>query len=94
MNYEVIPLDIYKEILLDYIKTKIDGFSFNELMKSDIGAICMRDIISDRNSIILEEIKEIIQNENLSDEDCFEKVEKIVAVFENHNINTGGRHDF
>ena len=59
-----------------------------------IGAICMRDIISDRNSIILEEIKEIIQNENLNDEDCFEKIEKIVAVFENHNINTGGRHDF
>ena len=63
-------------------------------MKSDIGAICMRDITSDRNSIILEEIKEIIQNENLSDEDCFEKIEKIVAVFENHNINTGRQARF
>ena len=42
----------------------------------------------------LKEIREIIRNENLSDEQCFSKIEKIVCTFEKIGSNGGNRHDF
>ncbi len=41
---------------------------------------------------VLEEIKEVIQNIDI--ENDFDVVEEIVRIFEKHNIDAGGRHDF
>ena len=40
---------------------------------------------------VLEEIKKVIQNEEYSD---FDKVEKIVCLFEEYDIDAGACHDF
>lgn len=42
----------------------------------------------------LNEIKSIIENDSLSDEECFLKIEEIVRVFEHFGSNCGNRHDF
>ena len=63
---------------------------------NDIIKIIMEDTeiskIADTTAItILDEIKSVICNEELSD---FDAVEEIVCILENNNIDCGGRHDF
>lgn len=42
----------------------------------------------------LKRINEIIKNNELSDKECFEQIEKIVCVFERLGSSGGNRHDF
>ena len=42
----------------------------------------------------LARIKAIIQDDSLSDRECFEKIEEIVCVLEKIGISCGCRHDF
>ena len=42
----------------------------------------------------LENIKNIVCADNLSDPECFEKIEEIVCTFEEIGVYCGGRHDF
>jgi len=63
---------------------------------NDIIKIIMEDTeiskIADTTAItILDEIKSVICNEELSD---FDAVEEIVQIFEDNNIDCGCRHDF
>lgn len=75
-----IKLEILSNCLTDAILYAIRDMEFNDDMV-DSTAVC-----------ILEEIKQIIQNDNI--EDNFDVVEEIVCVFEKYNIYAGGRHDF
>jgi len=65
---------------------------------NDIIKIIMEDInpeiskIADTTAItILDEIKSVICNKELSD---FDAIEEIVQIFEKNNIDCGCRHDF
>ena len=50
------------------------------------------DEVSDNMALnVLEEIRQIIQNDEYSD---FDKVEKIVCLFEEYDIDAGACHDF
>ena len=42
----------------------------------------------------LNKIKEIIQNDELEDTECFWRIEEIVCLLESMGIDCGGRHDF
>ena len=42
----------------------------------------------------LMQIKAIIEDDELDDEECFDKIEEIVCVFESIGSNGGARHDF
>lgn len=42
----------------------------------------------------LMQIKEVISDSDLDDKECFDRIEKIVCVFESIGSNGGGRHDF
>ena len=42
----------------------------------------------------LNDIKTILENDSLSDEECFLKIEEIIKVFERLGSNCGNRHDF
>ena len=39
-------------------------------------------------------IQEIVRDDTLNDSECFERIERIVAEFENRGIDSGSRHDF
>ena len=43
---------------------------------------------------ILLEIKNIVADDDLDDNECFEKIERIVELFESNGYNYGNRHDF
>lgn len=40
------------------------------------------------------QIREILRDDSLSDPECFEKIERIVCLFEQMGSNCGSRHDF
>lgn len=40
------------------------------------------------------QIREILCDDSLSDPECFEKIERIVCLFEQMGSNCGSRHDF
>ncbi len=40
------------------------------------------------------EIKEVIEDDALDDKECFERIEKIIRVFEKMGSSCGTRHDF
>lgn len=39
-------------------------------------------------------IQQIVRDDTLNDSECFERIERIVAEFENRGIDSGSRHDF
>ena len=43
---------------------------------------------------ILESIKAILEDDSLKDNDCFDKIERLVCLFEANGCGCGGRHDF
>ena len=42
---------------------------------------------------ILQKIKNVLEDESLTDENCFDKIEQIICIFEKHG-STVARHDF
>lgn len=51
-------------------------------------------IIESRCYQALKQIKEVLSDERLNDEDCFQKIEEIVCIFESLGSGGGSRHDF
>lgn len=54
----------------------------------------LNKIIKNKCYQALKAIKEIIEDDELEDEECFERIEAIVCVFESIGSNGGSRHDF
>ena len=63
------------------IRVKIEGLDIQKLVESS----CYQ---------ALEQIRSILRDDSLSDPECFQKIEKIVEVYEHLGSGTGGRHDF
>nr|WP_325221944.1 hypothetical protein [uncultured Oscillibacter sp.] len=42
----------------------------------------------------LEEIREVLDDERLDDQNCFKRIEQIVRLYEKLGSNGGSRHDF
>ena len=42
----------------------------------------------------LEEIREVLYDERLDDQNCFQRIEEIVRLYEKLGSNGGSRHDF
>ena len=39
-------------------------------------------------------IQQIVRDDTLDDSECFERIERIVAEFENGGVDSGSSHDF
>lgn len=52
------------------------------------------DVLNSSCYQALKKIKEILANDDLSDAECFSKIEEIVLVFEDLGSDAGNRHDF
>ena len=50
--------------------------------------------MSDAAGRMLLKIRDILADETLNDEACFQKIEAIVSLFEEMGISPGERHDF
>ena len=62
-----------------------------QMAQSDLD---VSQIIESRCYHALKRIKEVLSDERLNDEDCFQKIEEIVCIFESLGSGGGTRHDF
>ncbi len=53
-----------------------------------------KDMLESASYQALCQIREIIMDDTLSDPECFQKIERIVCLFEELGIDCGNRHDF
>ena len=81
-------MELYKEILINLLeKNRIEvnfvgiNDNFNKIMELE----CYK---------VLAKIREVIRDANYDDKECFERIEKIVEIFEDSGISCGVRHDF
>ena len=84
----VIKMDLYKEILAQ-------ALTYGEVKITFPGeAYDLAKIVEGECYKALEKIKAIIQDNSLSDKECFMKIEEIVDVLESVWGSGGNRHDF
>ena len=77
-------MELYQEILEN---TLLSGV--NSAIKD-----CAAQIVDLESYKALKQIKDILEDCTLSDETCFNKIEKIVCTFEHIGSGGGFRHDF
>lgn len=54
----------------------------------------LTEIVESKCYVALQQIKEILEDDSLEDENCFMKIEKIVCLFEELGSDCANRHDF
>lgn len=81
-------MELYKEILIHILSKERAEVTFPELF------ISAERIVQMTCYQALEKIKAVIQDDTLEDEECFQRIEEIVCIFEKMGSGGGGRHDF
>lgn len=81
-------MDLYKEILINVLAKENLQIIFPNL-KIDSTKIVELECYK-----ALQKIKALLQDDHLTDEDCFMKIEEVICLFEALNSNSGNRHDF
>lgn len=85
-------MELYKEILNKVLESE---FEKNSIEGLDIGLeVSLNQVLECKCYKALKEIKIIIEDASLEDRECFEKIEKIVCLFEELGSDGGNRHDF
>ena len=78
-------MELYKEILVKLLEKEKINISFSGLkLDSD-------DMVEMQSYKALKKIKNVIENDSLSDFEC---VEEVVCILENIGSSGGNRHDF
>ncbi len=79
-------MELWRELLISGLQ--------NENYKLDyVNDQIIKEMVEKRSYEVLLQVKQIIDNEKLSDKDCFIKIEEILCVLEKNNIFCD-RHDF
>ncbi len=81
-------MQLYKEILLNALYNEEIEITFPNLK------ISPNEIVKLECYRALKKIKAVLENEDLSDEECFMRIEKIICIFEDMGSSSGIRHDF
>lgn len=79
-------MELYEEILLKVL-TSQTGLSTVDLQK-------LKELFNSECYSALQKIQEILKDDTLDDSQCFDKIEKIICVFESTGSGCGTRHDF
>ena len=80
-------MELWKEIFCNLLQKETDQIHFAALanLNKALESECYK---------ALQKIKTILEDDTLSDKECFMKIEEIVRVFEKMGSNCGARHDF
>lgn len=81
-------MELYKELLENLAYNNKIEISFPQFESEE------KNIITNMCYKILCEIRNAVNDDSLTDEDCFMKIERIISVFEKYGIKSGPRHDF
>ena len=79
-------MELYKEILYQILKTESSAILLSKQPISEIVELkCYHALC---------EIKKVLEDDTLDDKDCFERIERIVVIFEELGNGVAYRHDF
>ncbi len=80
-------MNLYQEVLCNVLK--------DELIEIRLPNIpTMVNLVELKCYHTLEKIKAVLEDDDLSDVACFQKIEEIVTIFESIGSDGGNRHDF
>ena len=79
-------MELYAEILARALS--------EQRIQVTISGVELQRLAEDTCCRALRDIKAILEDDTLSDETCFEKIEAIVRVYERLGSDGGNRHDF
>ncbi len=79
-------MELWRELLINALQNKTNNINYinDSVIKNIIDSECYK---------ILLQIKQTINNDNLSDEECFYKIERLICLLEENNLFCN-RHDF
>ena len=80
-------MELWQEIIAHELRK-------NSQNESAMPEIYINEMLNNKCYQALKEIKDIIENDDLNDAECFDKIEEIVCVFERLGSGCGCRHDF
>ena len=80
-------MNLYQEILCQLLKSETVEVNFPNIP-------AMVNLVELKCYAALQEIKNVLEDDTLSDKECFCKIEEIVRVLESLGSNAGSRHDF
>ncbi len=79
-------MELWKELLISGLQNENLEFDFtNDKI--------LKEIIDNKCYAVLLQIKQILNDENLTDYECYYKIEKIISKLEENNVFCN-RHDF
>lgn len=81
-------MELYKELLTHILSQEEIKITFPDL-NIDIAHIVELEAYN-----VLNEIKEILEDNTLDDPECFARIDAIIHTFHKRNIDIGTRHDF
>ncbi|MBQ8605396.1 MAG: hypothetical protein IJ408_01545 [Clostridia bacterium] len=81
-------MELYKDILVRLLEKQTIKVEFPEFTQ------CTAEVIDSICYNALKDISIILKNDELTDADCFLKIEEIVCRLEKDGIDFGVRHDF
>ena len=80
-------MNLYQEVLCNVLKSELIEIKFPNIPT-------MVNLVELKCYHTLEKIKAVLEDDSLSDKECFLKIEEIVEIFESIGSNAGNRHDF
>ena len=81
-------MELYVEILARYLAQENARLVFPDLQLN------AKEIVELQCYQALCQIQEIVRDDSLEDAECFERIERIICVFEQMGSDGGVRHDF
>lgn len=81
-------MDLFYEMLLHYNKRLLP-----EQLRQQV-QLDAKNWVEMESFHALVKIKSILEDDSLRDDECFQKIEEIVCVFEDLGSGCGSRHDF
>lgn len=58
------------------------------------GEETLEQMMKERYCQALKEIRDVLDDDTLDDPECFQRIEKIVEIYESFGADAGSRHDF
>ena len=81
-------MELYKELLIKVLEKQKVEVNFPNL------EVDAKKIVELKSYQALMQIKEVIEDYSLEDDECFERIEKIICIFEDTCGSKSSRHDF
>ena len=85
MNEEFCARILAKLMIEAGVNITIGGEDTREIMES---------MVKDTAMQMLKEIRDVLNDHTIDDPTCFERIEKLVEIYEAHGLDGGSRHDF